>query len=141
MFVDRENELRFLQKEYEKAGSSFIIIYGRRRIGKTRLIEEFSKDKKSIYFLATQESEDQLKKSFQYLVYKATQAPILKPENVLDWEDIFSVAASSFSEKVIITLDEFQNIVLSNASFPSILQKIWDTILKDKNVMLILCGS
>jgi len=141
MFVDRKDELKFLQKEYERNGASFVVIYGRRRVGKTELIKEFSKFRKSIYFLATQEDEEQLRRSFQKVVYKVTKAPVLKPENVLDWEDIFLVASSFFSEKIVIAIDEFQNIVLANPSFPSILQKIWDNVLKDRNVMLILCGS
>ncbi len=141
MFVDRKEEMGLLQREYEKVGSSFIVVYGRRRIGKTRLIKEFLKSRRSIYFLATRENEYQQRKSFQDVVYRVVKSPILKPENVLNWEDIFRVAVSSFPEKIVIVIDEFQNLVLSNPSFPSILQKIWDEILNEGNVMLILCGS
>ena len=49
-FVDRKNEIKFLNQEYNKKESSLIILYGRRRIGKTSLIKEFGKDKNMIYF-------------------------------------------------------------------------------------------
>ena len=141
MFVDRKEELSFLEKEFRKKKASFVVIYGRRRVGKTELIREFIKGKKAIYFLATQEDEELLKKEFQNIAYKVTGSSFLKPENSLNWDDIFRIISTTFNEKVIIAIDEFQNMVLTNPAFPSILQKIWDNILKDKNIMLILCGS
>ena len=56
-FVDREQEMRTLQKEYEREGSSLVVLYGRRRVGKTTLISEFIKDKNALFFLASEESE------------------------------------------------------------------------------------
>ena len=54
-FVDREQEMNTLQREYERNGSSLIVLYGRRRVGKTTLISEFIKDKKALFFLASEE--------------------------------------------------------------------------------------
>ena len=54
-FVDRELEIATLEKEYAKKEASLVIVYGRRRVGKTTLLSEFMKDKKAMYFLATQE--------------------------------------------------------------------------------------
>ena len=56
-FIDRSSEQDFLHHEYEKSESSLVILYGRRRIGKTTLIAEFGRDHNMIYFLATEESE------------------------------------------------------------------------------------
>ena len=67
-FVDRHNELYTLQHEYERESSSMVIIYGRRRVGKTELIRHFIQDKPSIYFLATEESEAMNREAFQALV-------------------------------------------------------------------------
>jgi AAA+ ATPase superfamily predicted ATPase len=50
--VDRESELRLLEETYEQNKSSLIIIYGRRRIGKTELVKQFIKEKGHVYFLA-----------------------------------------------------------------------------------------
>ena len=64
-FIDREQEMETLQTEYDRNGSSLVILYGRRRVGKTTLISEFIKDKKALYFLASEESESQNRSAFQ----------------------------------------------------------------------------
>ena len=58
-FVDREQEMETLLNEYERSGSSLVVLYGRRRVGKTTLISEFIKDKNALFFLASEESETQ----------------------------------------------------------------------------------
>lgn len=67
-FIDRKSELDFLNKEYEKRESSLVILYGRRRIGKTSLMKEFAKNKDVIYYLATEEAERQNMDYFKMLV-------------------------------------------------------------------------
>ena len=57
-FIDRKSELSKLDAEYNR-DSSFVVIYGRRRVGKTTLIKEFLKEKTAFYFLATEELESQ----------------------------------------------------------------------------------
>ena len=58
-FINRQQELRFLDEQYESASSSLVILYGRRRVGKTSLIREFIRNKPFVYFLASEESEPQ----------------------------------------------------------------------------------
>ena len=57
-FIDRKKELEYLENEYQTGRSSFVVVYGRRRTGKTALLRHFAKDKPSLYFLATEESEE-----------------------------------------------------------------------------------
>ncbi len=141
-FVDRKNEINFLQNEYQKKESSFVVIYGRRRIGKTSLLSEFIKDKDALFFLATEESENENRIAFTKSVAMYTQNELLENAKVDEWETLFSYLASFMPEKrKLIIIDEFQYIGKSNPAFISKMQKIWDTILKDKNVMLVLCGS
>ena len=64
-FIDREQELDTLQSEYERRGSSLVILYGRRRAGKTTLITEFIRDKNALFFLASEESEVQNRNAFK----------------------------------------------------------------------------
>ena len=64
-FIDREQEMETLQSEYERKGSSLVILYGRRRAGKTTLISEFIKDKNTLFFLASEESEPQNRNAFK----------------------------------------------------------------------------
>ena len=141
-FVDREKELEFLNSEYAKKESSLVIIYGRRRIGKTSLIKEFEKNKDTIYFLATEESEQQNIQVFKNIVAENLKNNLLLDTNVQKWETIFKeIAKTKLERKKLIVIDEFQYLGKANSAFPSIFQKIWDEILKEKNVMVILCGS
>lgn len=142
LFVNRKNEMNFLNQAYKRPGSSLIVLYGRRRVGKTHLAAEFMKDKPAIYYLATEESELQNMGSFKDLVAEFTGNELLKYAKVEQWELLFKALSDvTKSEKLVIILDEFQYLGKSTPAFPSVFQKIWDMTLKDKNVMVILCGS
>jgi len=141
-FVDRVDEMNFLEKEYNKKTSSFVVLYGRRRVGKTRLIKEFIKDKNSVYFLATEENEIENIKTFQNILYSKYKIPLLSNNKVLSWNDLFYIISTlDLTKKMVIVIDEFQYLLQSNKGFSSILQKVWDEYLKDKNIMLIISGS
>ncbi|MCI9319250.1 MAG: ATP-binding protein [Lachnospiraceae bacterium] len=141
-FVDRESEMVTLQNEYKREGSSLVIVYGRRGIGKTLLISRFIKDKKALFFLAGEESEPQNRSEFKRKAADFLENDLLKSVDVKNWEIIFkTIADTPFDRKPVIVLDEFQHIGKSNPEFLSVFQYIWDTMLKNKSVMVILCGS
>lgn len=140
-FIGRTSELATLNAELER-GSGFVVIYGRRRVGKTTLIKEFIKDKRAFYFLATTESEAQSMKRFAGVLSRTTKNPMLSKVAFTDWLDLFQVVTDDHpDEKKVLVIDEFPYLVKTNPDFPSILQNAWDEVLKDHNVMLILCGS
>ena len=140
-FIGRISELATLNAELER-GSGFVVIYGRRRVGKTTLIKEFIKDKRAFYFLATTESEAQSMKRFAGVLSRTTKNPMLSKVIFTDWLDLFQVVADDHpDEKKVLVIDEFPYLVKTNPDFPSILQNAWDEVLKDHNVMLVLCGS
>lgn len=141
-FIDREQEMETLQNEYSRRGSSLVILYGRRRVGKTTLISEFIKDKNALFFLASEESESQSRNNFKERAADFISSDILKNTEVKNWDIIFkAIADTPFSSKPIIILDEFQYIGKSNPAFPSVFQRIWEEILKGQSIMVILCGS
>ena len=141
-FINREPELDFLNENFHQKKSSLVIIYGRRRIGKTTLINQFISGKNSLYFMATEESERENKKSIQHLLSEFLSNPLLKKNLVLEWHEIFSLFAGHAPDvRKILVIDEFQYLGKINKAFPSIFQKIWDEILVNANVMVILCGS
>jgi len=141
-FIDREQEMETLVEEYNREGSSLVIMYGRRRVGKTTLISEFIKGKNALFFLASQESEAQNRNLFKEKAAEFINSDLLRNATVSDWDTIFkAIIETKFETKPIIVIDEFQYIGKSNSAFPSIMQRIWDGLLKDKSVMLILCGS
>lgn len=141
-FIDRENEMATLKAEYERDGSSLVVLYGRRRVGKTTLISEFIKDKNALFFLASEESEAQNRTAFKEKVADFINSALLRSADIKSWDMLFkAIVDHSFEEKPIIVIDEFQYIGKSNAAFPSIFQRIWEEILKNSSVMVILCGS
>lgn len=141
-FVDRIKEIETLENEYRKDDASFVVLYGRRRVGKTTLINRFCEDKKAIYFLATEENESENRNAFKNLVADTFDNDLLAESSLNSWEPIFKIIASeSKHERIVLVIDEFQYLGKANSSFPSIMQKIWDTILTKSNIMLILCGS
>ena len=140
-FIGRKSEMEKLESEYSR-DSSFVVIYGRRRVGKTTLIKEFLKDKTAFYFLATEEIESQSMKRLAGVVARTTKNRLLQNATFTDWLDLFQVIADYEPEKKkVFVIDEFPYLVKTNSAFPSILQNAWDEVLKDKNVMLILSGS
>ena len=141
-FVDREAEIKTLQSEYQRGGSALVILYGRRRVGKTTLITEFIKDKKALFFLASEESENQNRMAFKDKAAEFINSDLLKDADVKRWDVIFkAVMDTHFESKPVIVIDEFQYIGRSNPAFPSIFQRIWEENLKQKQVLVILCGS
>lgn len=142
LFIDRKTELQFLEQEYARKESSLVILYGRRRVGKTALMTKFMENKRAFYFLATEESEQQNRNTFKEDVAVFTGNSLLHAAEINRWEPVFEILVNSAGqERQVILMDEFQYLGKSNPAYPSIFQKIWDTVLKDKNVMVILCGS
>lgn len=141
-FVDRELEMETLQNEYERDGSALVVLYGRRRVGKTTLISEFIKDKKALFFLASEEAEAQNRNAFKEKVADFIDSDLLRSADIKNWDVLFkTIMDTPFESKPVIVLDEFQYLGKANPAFPSIFQRIWEEILKDKSVMVILCGS
>ena len=140
-FIDREKELETLNKEYNKE-NSFVILYGRRRVGKTTLIKEFIKDKKAFYFFADKQNENLQIERFKSQISEYFKDEFLKKIEIKDWNTLFDYFLIKIeNDKFIFVIDEFQYLCMVNKNFSSIFQKIYDEKLKDKNIMIILCGS
>ena len=95
-------------------------------------------------FLATEENETENRNAFKEAVAEALDHTLLREAQVTRWETIFESIAGECDQakdRLILVMDEFQYLGKANSAFPSILMKIWDEKLKDKNIMLILCGS
>ena len=141
-FVDRYEEMLFLEEQYKSAAASMLILYGRRRLGKTSLIHEFVKSKPYLYYLATEEAERLNIRAFKDQVAEYTGDALLAQAEVNNWEILFqALMRTAISGRLVIVLDEFQYLGKTNPAFPSVFQRIWDNQLQHQNVMVILCGS
>jgi len=137
-FINRNDELNFLEERYRQRGFDFFVIYGRRRIGKTELIKNFVKDKPHIYMLCSKAGTSANVLRFKQEVAKFLHEPVIASENL---EEIFSYLVPKAKEKLVVVLDEFSYLVEKDDSVPSLFQSVVDEVLKDKNVMIIICGS
>ena len=141
-FVGRQEELRYLEEQYKDEHATMVVIYGRRRMGKTTLIREFSQGKPFIYFLATEEAERFNIRAFKNQIAEFADDALLAQARVDNWDILFQTLAKRISgRKLVLALDEFQCLGKANAAFPSIMQRVWDAYLQNANIMLILCGS
>ncbi|WP_400228169.1 ATP-binding protein [Methanomethylophilus alvi] len=131
-----------LEDQFRAAGSSFVVISGRRRSGKTTVLMQFMRrHPNSLYFLARKES------SSRNLVYFRRAAADflgrdLGPASDGDWNRTFrEIVSRTGGQKMVIMMDEFQNIGQKDPTFPAVIQYIWDTVLKGAHVMLVISGS
>lgn len=143
MFVGRKAELQFLEDKYMEEKGQLIVLYGRRRVGKTETLREFCKDKPHVFFSCTQIPDKvQLAKFSKRMLQEDLPAKQYITE-FSDWEKaLSSVGELPYADKKkLLVIDEFPYMCKGNSSIPSVLQNLWDSQLKDRNVMIILCGS
>ena len=141
-FVDRDEELDFLNDQYKSKTASLVILYGRRRVGKTSLIHYFAKEKPLLYFLASEEAEHLNMRTLKDQIAEHTGDTLLAQASVDNWDILFQTLAKHiFEQRLVLVLDEFQYLGKTNPAFPSVFQRIWEQYLQDKNIMVIICGS
>lgn len=142
MFVNRIEELNYLEKLHKEQDARFVIMYGRRRIGKTELLRQFSKNKKHLFFSSDFSSEQEQLKQFSEKIFQLTRESFLQNQPFGSWEALLRYIFDHLIPKMpLIIIDEFPYLCISNPALPSILQKIWDEKGKESNIFLILCGS
>jgi hypothetical protein len=143
-FVGRHTELAELQALLKKRTASLVVIKGRRRVGKTRLLEEFTKGKKS-YFLrglapTIKTTAQNQRDHFAQQMSEATGLPEIKAD---DWAKLFMLLArETKTGRIIVVLDEISWMGSLDPDFISKLKDAWDTYFKkNPKLILILCGS
>jgi len=140
-FINRTSELEFLQRKYDSSESELIILYGRRRIGKTELLNEFSKNKKTLYFLGRAESKEDTLRRFNMLLIEYFNDISLARSPLRGWDDFFSYLYEKAKKRLVLIIDEFPFIIEKFPEILSILQDKWDNLLKKSKIMFVLCGS
>lgn len=137
-FVDRKKEFERLQKSLRREKPQFIVVYGRRRIGKSTLIKkvmDFSRG--DIYFLADKTSEPSQRQLFSTTIDMTIEG--FSAANYPTWESLLLSLNRSVDHRITVCLDEFPYLVKSCPALPSILQKLLDD--KKLKFDLIICGS
>lgn len=140
-FVNRKAELEILLGFHKGHTFQFVPVYGRRRIGKTRLIQEFIKDKSAMYFLADSVAEQEQLRNLGREVGAFFDDPLLSSRGFDDWYQFFEYIKKHVRKRLVLVIDEFPYLVNSNKGISSIFQKGIDQYLSDTNLFLILMGS
>lgn len=141
MFIGRERELKALEKLYISNKFEFAVIYGRRRVGKTVLINRFIGDKSAIYFMGVESNEKQNLENFsksiiEYISGIETETAFLSFQPALEY--VFKLAEK---ERLILVIDEYPYVARSSKSLASTLKLLIDKYKDTSKLMLILCGS
>ncbi len=141
MFIGREREVNSLEKLYASDKFEFAVIYGRRRVGKTALINHFIRNKKAIYFMGVESNDKQNLENFsknilEYGVGIQVDTAFLSFQAALEY--VFQLAEK---ERLILAIDEYPYVARSSRSLASTLQLLIDKYKENSKLMLILCGS
>lgn len=141
MFIGRRKELDAMQSLYDKDGFGMMVIYGRRRIGKSTLINEFIKNKNAIFYTATKVGQNRNLELFAKQVISVLD-PDFESASFPSTEDIFNFITKKLPDKkIVLVIDELPYWAEKDDSLLSILQKYIDTEWQNKNLFIILCGS
>jgi len=137
MFYGRKVELKKLNHMYDSDKFEFAVIYGRRRVGKTTLIREFIKNKKSLFFAANESTASDNLLSLSRRIGGSNAAPVFN-----DYEDALSVIfKNAENERLVFVIDEFPYLAESYRGISSLIQILIDHNRNNSKLMIILCGS
>ena len=140
-FINRERELSALKKFWQEKNAQLIVIYGKRRVGKTELIKQFIREKPHIYFLAQKINEHENLKLLGEAAGEYFDNDILKRKGFENWKWVFEYLRKNVKERTVFFIDEFPYLAEANKGISSVFQSGWDEYLKNTPVFLILCGS
>ncbi|MDO4283943.1 MAG: ATP-binding protein [Eubacteriales bacterium] len=142
MFIGREKELQKLHKMYASGRPEVAIIYGRRRVGKTTLINHFCRDKKTIFFAAQESSATQNLEALSEAISQTEGRDGVSSPVFRSFEDAFAhIAGLARQERIIFVIDEYPYLAAADKSVSSVLQHVLDHACKEGQLFLILCGS
>lgn len=142
-FINRTQELDFLNKLYKKTTkeAQFLVLYGKRRVGKTELIKHFIAQKPNIYYLATRgNSHDQLETATELITSYFGETGV----RFATWRNLFDYLGKKLKEskkRLVIVFDEFTFLAQSDEAISSYFQYGWDEQLKNTHTLLVLMGS
>jgi hypothetical protein len=141
MFIGRESELEVLVDLAQGRTPELFVLYGRRRVGKTELLQRFCESCRAVYFQAAQVREKDNLRAFRDAL-----ADVLGDGTgsvtFEDWGAALKFAADrAEGQRLVLVLDEFPYLCEANKGLPSILQRFWDSTGKSSKLMIVLCGS
>lgn len=150
-FIGRHDELDFLESCYASPKAQLVVLYGRRRVGKTETLLEFVHSKPHLFFAAQSATKQEQLAAFSQIMFGSGSPASRYLTQYSDWtsalRDLTELPAERSDRwpdgttRRLLIIDEFPYLVASDHSLPSVLQNLWDHTLRHGNVMIVLCGS
>ena len=145
-FVGRKNELATLDRLWDASGAQFLILYGRRRVGKTALLVHWMHQsrRRTLYWVATSDFALAQLRSFSQAVIDFANPRSPAPElfTYASWEQAWQeIARLAAEERLALFIDEFTFLLETTPGIASHLQNFWDQVLRDCNLLLVISGS
>ena len=141
MFIGRERELASLTQLYNSDRFEFVVLYGRRRVGKTALINHFIDGKKAIYFMGVESNAKQNLENFSKSIIEYASGIEAETSFASFQAALETVFRLSENERIILAIDEYPYVARASKSLASTLQLLIDKYKDHSKLMLILCGS
>lgn len=143
-FVGRDQELALLREQYSRKESSFVVLYGRRRVGKSELLLRLLESCPGLYYVGKTAPGALQAREFARQAARAVDEPLLSELAPGDWKRLLSTVVERWQGegKLLLVLDEFQWLAEAVPELLGVLQELWDTDWsRSGRVMLVLCGS
>ncbi len=145
-FVGRTSEFNLLDELYASRKAEFLVLYGRRRVGKTRLLTEWitTRKIKPIFFVSEQDSKESLLRQFSQIVYRKAfpSLPIPDTFSLANWDQVWNqISELAKRERLVVFIDEFTYMMAADPTLASNLQRAWDAVLENANIFLCISGS
>ncbi len=141
-FVNRDRELQALEDFWASGSAQCIPVIGRRRVGKTFLLEHFARDKRVVYYRCRLGTTAEQLPLFGAALAEATDDPLVRAQPPANWPAVFALIERLAGQgRLLLVLDELPYWVARDAGVPSVLQNWWDARGRRLDLMLILCGS
>jgi uncharacterized protein len=143
-FVNRETELAALDAWWDRRGSALGMVWGRRRVGKTALLQHFADARRTVFHTGSGRPAPE-----ELAVLSRAAAPLLgeglrdlAERPFVDWPDALeTLGAAAREEPLLLVLDEFPELIDATAELPSILRGAWDRLRSRTKLRILLCGS
>ena len=141
-FHNRIRELAFMDEQTPTDRAALLVLYGRRRTGKTSLLRRLAEERRTVFFVADMASRSDQLAAFSQTLFEALGEQELIGTSLPSWDAALRFAAArTHEEPLLLVLDEFSYLCDSDPSLPSIIQRLWDSELNQTRLHLVLCGS